>query len=882
VVKRLPDFGQEPAAWFNRGITISLILICLPLARLAAQTTGAAPTDSIVAPPDTLLQPATAAVDTSAQTGGSVFTDKIPHSADRISISVDGNRIYLRGNAKITYQNLTLTADNITIDQEKGMLYARGTADSVDAKGNMIFKGAPVLDEKGREPMYGERIEYDFKTKRGKIDVGRTEMPPGYYKGTDVYKIADSTLLVEQGFFTTCDLPNDPHYYFKSDKMRLKMRDKVVAKPIYFYIADIPLGVFPFGVFPSKGGRSSGIIIPSYGESRVAGRFLDGLGYYWAPNDYFDAALQTTYYDKIGLTWEGQMRYNVRYLLNGRISGQYYPRDPATGQRRERWRFNFNHSQEIDPTLRISGSGSFQSDQTLVRQTSPSFNDRLRQNITSNLNISKRFKGGTSLNVSASSNQNLQTNELSYTLPSVNFSTRQSTIYETITGQSVGARRSWYQNIYYNYSSRFTRQGSKTEVDPAPGDTTGTTTFDEEVRSGLQHNLSLNSPQSVFKYFSLNPSFNYTETWVDEVTTAELNEETNLIERRQKKQFAIRRTFNTSVSAKTTVYGLFEPNIGELKFIRHKMDPSVSWNYNPDFSDPAYGYFETVRDSAGNEVMIDRFGRSPFGGTPSRESQTLGIRLNNLFQAKLIDEEGDERKLDLFKANFSTSYNFKDKEKPWGGLSASYATTILGKQLNASARYSLYTVDEKGIETNTLFWDAGKFLPRLTSFNTSIGFNVDNTLFQTKEEDKEKAAADTTSAENEGIISTQRDIQPSLRDEIRETSNIDLPWSVSFNLNYILTKTNPLDPRESINLSTSADFKLTENWKVSWRANFDLVRKDLVYQSFNIYRDLHCWQMSFNWQPTVGYYSFQINIKDPSLKDIKLTKHPSASTFDRY
>jgi hypothetical protein len=35
--------------------------------------------------------------------------------------------------------------------------------------------------------------------------------------------------------------------------------------------------------------------------------------------------------------------------------------------------------------------------------------------------------------------------------------------------------------------------------------------------------------------------------------------------------------------------------------------------------------------------------------------------------------------------------------------------------------------------------------------------------------------------------------------------------------------------------------------------------------------------MSFNWQPTVGYYSFRINVKADILQDLKLTKHPSGS-----
>ena len=54
-------------------------------------------------------------------------------------------------------------------------------------------------------------------------------------------------------------------------------------------------------------------------------------------------------------------------------------------------------------------------------------------------------------------------------------------------------------------------------------------------------------------------------------------------------------------------------------------------------------------------------------------------------------------------------------------------------------------------------------------------------------------------------------------------------------------------------------------------------------QNINVYRDLHCWEMAFDWQPLIGYYGFKINIKSSVLQDIKLTKHPSGSGYiDRY
>jgi lipopolysaccharide assembly outer membrane protein LptD (OstA) len=98
-------------------------------------------------------------------------------------------------------------------------------------------------------------------------------------------------------------------------------------------------------------------------------------------------------------------------------------------------------------------------------------------------------------------------------------------------------------------------------------------------------------------------------------------------------------------------------------------------------------------------------------------------------------------------------------------------------------------------------------------------------------------------------------------------------------MNYSLSRQNINNPRESFNLSARANMQITKNWKVSWNARLDIVTKEILYQNFNIYRDLHCWEMSFGWQPERGYYDFRINVKSSVLQDIKVTKHARDSRF---
>jgi len=166
-----------------------------------------------------------------------------------------------------------------------------------------------VFTERGNEPITGIRLEYDFKNQRGKILSGNTRMEPGYYKGKVIKKIGQNTLLVRDGYFTTCDSIENPHFYFKASKMRILMKKRAVAKPIYLYIADIPIFAVPFGVFPMERGRRSGIIIPTYGSSSYGGNYLRNFGFYWAASDYWDATLLMNFFEKTGTAYEGEIRY---------------------------------------------------------------------------------------------------------------------------------------------------------------------------------------------------------------------------------------------------------------------------------------------------------------------------------------------------------------------------------------------------------------------------------------------------------------------------------------------------------------------------------------------------------------------------------------------
>jgi hypothetical protein len=92
----------------------------------------------------------------------------------------------------------------------------------------------------------------------------------------------------------------------------------------------------------------------------------------------------------------------------------------------------------------------------------------------------------------------------------------------------------------------------------------------------------------------------------------------------------------------------------------------------------------------------------------------------------------------------------------------------------------------------------------------------------------------------------------------------------------------PVLLEKSVNQSITfnGDIKLTENWKIGLNSGYDISKEELSLTSINFYRDLHCWQMNFEWYP-IGrqMFSFGINVKSSTLQDLKLNRRRSWFDF---
>lgn len=860
-------------------------LICfLSAASLFAQEPSAP--DSVRAAADTSrVQPAPSKSDIDAP---------IDYEANEVDNYVEQRLTILTGNAWVKYKNAKLEAGRITVDWNNNLLIAEPLPDSLRTKSGKSGAppdslaqaeiGYPAFSD-GGDRLVGDKMEYNFATERGRVLRGRTEFEGGKYLGEQIKRVDEKTLNVTNGIYTTCENDEHPHFHFRSRKMKIIVNDKIIAKPIVFYFGKVPLAVLPFGWFPLQTGRHSGLIIPRYGQSTLEGRYIRGLGYYWATNDYMDAQATVDFFDRAGWVLNGSTRYNHRLKnFNGSISGTFTRQDFELQDRKERyWRLNVTHAQQLGQRSRLNVTGSFYSSSNVSSFFGNSRDEQLAQRITSNATYSTNIGSG-SFSVNLSESKDLRNGSFQRTLPRVNFNLGQRQLFNSqkktkrkgaSSAPSANEERPWYENLYYSYSA-------SGEYNISRSSTAGAT---KQTIGRANHSLGLSLSSRYFGWLTLGQSLPITSDWFDRTRSyfvvdssgntqavnaafvdaaPEISLPIYETDSREVRGFFMRHLFSYSASASTTVYGTFQPRLGPVQALRHVVRPSLSFSFRPDFSDPRWGYYQEVTLPDGTKEKFDRF-----GGTSRGKQMSLNASLGNLFQMKTGPED-KPKKIDLFNLNFSSGYNFAAGAYKFSPLSSSLqANPARNLNVGIAASHSYYDYDSTGATIPKLLadrhgWFSAKFL-RLTN----VGVNASLRL----EGQGESGAAPTANPET---VTEERDPlglnNPYQNYSFEDTS---IPWSVNLALSLNYDLNNPFKKSKRAQLSLQQGrVALTKNWEVSVSGQFDLVEKSIVYQNYSIHRNLHCWEMQLNWTPSgfrKGFY-LRINVRAPNLQDIKIEK----------
>ncbi len=783
------------------------------------------------------------------------FKSKVEyHADDSIVYDLEEGKAYLYNKAWITYEDIRLDADFISIDFNTKVLYSSGWPDST---GRIV--GKPVFKQ-GEDEFKADSIRYNFDTKRGKISEISTRDGDSYIHGEKVKKEPDNTTFIKNGYYTTCDAEH-PHYYIKSNRIKVIPNNKVVTGPADMHIMDVPTPVaIPFGFFPNKKGRSSGILFPQYGESQQLGFFLKNGGYYLGLNDHFDLALTGDIYSLGSWRTNAFSNYNWKYRFNGNVSVNYSKtrisrKEFPDYSLEESFFIRWVHTQDAKARPGTSFSANVNAgSSTFYQYNLSSANNYLTNTFNSSIAWSKVWTGRPfNLSASLSHTQNSQTRDISLSVPNIAFNVARRTPFKRAS--RVGAER-WYEKIGIGLTSSFLNSiTTKDTLLFKPGS-------EKNFRYGISHAVPVNTSFTIGKYFTVNPGISYNERWYLQTIRKTWNTETKKVDVDTIEGFKAGRDFGFNTSVSTRLYGMVQFRAAKIAAIRHVMTPTLGFSWRPDFSENGYGYYKEVQlDTTGRIGKYSIFETGIFGGPGSGKSTLLNFSLDNNFEMKVrqkSDSTETMKKVKLLESlALSGNYNFAADSLNLSVISISGRATILDRiSLNLNGAFDPYAVTETGTRINTFEVNKSGKLARFTGGNFSVNFNVT----QRKKE-----------------YSSTKGSQSELDDVNRNPDNyldfkVPFSLSVGYNLYYVNNTGAPDQTTQTLNFN--GDLQLTPSWKISYSSGYDFTQKDLSYTSLGIHRDLHCWEMSVNWVP-FGFqqnFFFQLNVKSSLLQDLKLTR----------
>ncbi len=838
-------------------------------------------------------------------------------ASDSIVLEANNKIAHLYGNAKIEYGTVSLEAAYIEINYDTHVLSA---APATDSTGKEI--GVPVFKD-GGETFAAKKIAYNIKSKKGLISEVVTQQGEGYIHGEVVKRNEKNEFSVFHAQYTTCNLEH-PHFYINAGKIKAIPNEKVLSGPFNLVIGDIPTPLgFAFGLFPTpKQNRSSGVLVPTFGESRARGFFLSNGGYYLALNDYIGTSITGDIYSLGGYKVNMNNSYFKRYAYNGNlsISYDYFKNDEADieqsraraagGQMlmppttRSIW-INWSHSPVQKP-----GRGRFSANVSAgsslfnrVNMTSSS--NYLTPTFTSSIAYQKTipnspFSFGITLRQSQQNGgattdlTQRSPTVMSFVLPDMNFAMTQMSISEMLTSKPPTGE--WYEKFTFGYNvnlnntvvNRIDQRPNTIQVLPVNGNLSSAPIVGEADstrafplnfnnlgqmwRNGKRqanHNFSIGlGNYKVARYFNLTPSINYSEIWTDERFSYTYIPEANAV-RVDTTSFGRVYQYGAGASLSTNVYGTVQVKGKRIEAIRHVMRPTVSYAFSPNYGGRGFDYYQEVQIGVTDTITKNpvygrarRYTNVPGGGLQSGLSFNVQNNVEMKVRSKSDSTANSFEKVSLIdNLGASTFYNFAADSFKLQNINLNLNTRLF-KIFNFTVTSVLdpYQYNAKGRRLDKYT------LPRFANASMSLGAS-----FNPASQGASPTAPPTNlPALEDGI---------GMRQNLPSYVDFKIPWTLSmdFTLYYARSMTAEMSTTLTKNFGFNGSVNLTEKWKVAYNAYYDFTNNNIANASLNIHRDLHCWDMSISWIP-FGFmrgYNLTINARSSLLRDLRLTRNRS-------
>ncbi len=802
-------------------------------------------------------------------------------SKGKIITDIINRQVILIDGGDVTYGDVELKADSIVLDMQSGSVYATGRPDSVGK-----LAGTPVFTQ-GSQEFESKELTYNFKSRKAYVKNITTEQEGGYLHSNTAKLNPDKTIFVDNSSYSTCDA-EDPHFYIALKKAKFYPGEKIVSGPAHLVVLGIPLPVFiPYGFFPIQSRKSSGFILPSFGQNSSMGYSLTNGGFYFAGNDYSDLKLTGSIYSNGSWSGTVESTYKMRYRFNGRFSVSYanniagYKGMPNYSKMNN-YKIIWTHAQDskANPTSTFSANVNMSST-SYDKENSYTIADQNTTTRQSGISYSKTWKGNVTKNftTSFSHTQNNSTGVVSMTLPSGTFTVSR---FYPFKPKNPDKDR-WYYNIEMQYTAKY-----KNEISTYDSILFKPETW-KRMNNGFAHDIPVSIPIKAFSNFTISPALTYSGVLYSRAIMKYWN---------PPHEYSGTDSIVPGAVVNDTVYGAFyghaiKPSISasyspslygtytftrenaKIQAIRHVIKPSVSFSYVPAFNGLTSDMFRKVHTSDTVITKYSIFDGNVYGApaAPSR-SGSIGLRLDNILEGKLAssDTTGKQKKIKFFdNLSASTSYNIFSKTYKWSPVATRFQTTIAKNiVVGMGGTFNLYAIDSTGKTYNKFSFAEGQGLARLTNYNLSLSFDLSQ-LLGGESNKKTGQGQQPIRGQNPPRSDSHSDSesQNSTFDEYGY-SVFNVPWSMRVSYNYNYSKPG-IKSSSSSSFNVNGSVKFTPKMALTYQSGYDFKENRMSNTNLGITRDLHCWQMTVSWIPVGTYrsWNFTIQPKAGILQDLK-------------
>ena len=561
----------------------------------------------------------------------------------------------------------------------------------------------------------------------------------------------------------------------------------------------------------------------------------------------------------------------------------------------------WSHRQDAkaNPNSTFSASVNFSTSSYERTNINNMYNSQLMsQNTkTSSVSYSRNFFDNLlSISTTANIAQTMRDSSISVTLPDLNISL--STVYPFRRKNRVGDEK-WYEKINLRYTGRLTNSIETKD------NLLFKSNLIRDWENAMQHNIPVSATFTLFNYFNVTPSFNYTERWYTRKVSQEWDQTAQEAVRDTTYGFHRVYDYSASVGINTKVYGMYKPIFFPKREIqiRHVITPSVSFSWSPDFGASRFGYYSSYVQTNEYGLPVDTvrysyYANQPFSPPSEGKSGTVTFDLSNNLEMKFRDKNDSIQKISLIdELGLGISYNFAAQEKPWSDLDFRLRMKF-GKSytLSMSSRFATYAYefDENGnvYEGNRTEWSYGRF-GRWSGYGTSFSWTLNNDTWKkikklfTGEDEEEESNNKEGDEQSEEQTDTENSTGPKKKRTEKAAVDEDgyqvfkMPWSINFSTGFNISedRTKPINRQRmrypykfSLNaLNINGNIKISNKWSINFNSGYDFEAKEITQTTFNITRDLHCFSMSASVAPfgRWKYYNFTIRANASILQDLK-------------